>query len=216
MKHLLLVCFAFLLCLNASFAQDSSKHSFALNIGGFHQTPTSQSNLLTRESFHLAKHLGATYRLQLTLRQVLRFSSNYKNMKGENIDSWDSGNKTNYNELQTGIGYEFIIKKGKIEPYAGLDMIAVYSQSLNHSWFNANDTYETKTRFGYGGLMLLGLRYNASEKLAIGIETNVRYLRNSTRTNIESDYYINYIDTIDYDNFFEFNPLSAITVKYSI
>ena len=214
MKHLLLFAFI-ILSTFSTIAQDSSRHSVALNLGGFHQTPTRQSNIFTRDAFHFTKHLGGTYRFKLTQKQSLRGSINYKNMK-DDFGTFEYGELANYNEFQIGLGYEFIIKKGKIEPYVGIDLIGVYSQNVDHSWINNIDTYRTTTRLGYGGAGLLGLRYNASSKLAVGIETNVRYLWNKSRSDVVSDNPTPGIGTINYYDFLEFNPFSAIVVKYNI
>lgn len=213
MKHLLLF-FCLMSVPFSVFAQDSSRHSIALNIGGLHETPKRQSNLLTRDIFHFAKHLGSTYRFKLTPRQSLRGSFDYKNMSRE-TGTWEYGNKADYNEFQLGIGYEFIIKKGKIEPYVGIDLIGVYSQTVDFSWFYA-DTYTTTSRLGYGGCGTLGLRYNASNKLAFGVEYNARYLWNTSRRDTETNGSPVGIGTINYYNFLESHPISAIVVKYSI
>ena len=168
---------------------------------------------------NFASHIGTTYRLQLAPRQSLRASVDCKNMQAERIDGYyeNSGTKDNYNEFQIGVGYEFLIKKGKLEAYVNIDAIGIYSENSDHYWndyFNTN-TLRTENRLGYGGSMSLGLRRNVSKKLAIGLETNARYLFNKSRQEIQENSN-NSIPSINYYNFLEFNPISAITVKYNI
>ena len=216
MKQFLLLLFI-ALSASASFAQDSSKHSFALNLGGYHRTPTAQSSLLTTFQFHFAKHIGTTYRLQFRPRQALRASTDYKGMKDERFNEFVPSYKDieTYNEFQMGLGYEFIIRKGKLEPYVDVDFIVVYSKN-KRDISNGYNSITTTERLGYGGSMLLGLRYNVSNKWTIGLETNARYLFNKNRIDVVYTNGVSSIPIIRSNNFQELNPISGIVVKYNI
>lgn len=223
MKHLLLVIFTCLFCLNTAFSQDLRRHSLAFNYSGIYQAPRYQSDILTFRSFHIARHLGGTYRLQLTSKHSLRLNVDYKDMKVA-LDSWWSPFVTenmDYIEYQTGLGYEFIIKEGKIEPYIGIDIIVISSETIDYyadknTGEPTSNRNKTNTRNGYGGSILFGLRYNIFDKFSIGLESNIRYLRNRELRNIVTYNHAKYIDVISYSNFSELNPLSAIVIKYNI
>ena len=196
-------------------AQNFDRHSFTINLGGIHQIPFEQINEYIDYKFQIVDHIGATYRLKLTERHGLRISGNYKQMHQKEED-YQYGSEISYDEMQAGLGYEFIIKKGKIESYVGVDAIVVRSENLSYSWSNIYNTRITSSRFGYGGSMLVGLRYNIFEKLAIGLETNTRYSFNHRRYSTESNYLVITVDSTHYPNFLELNLISAITIKYTI